>query len=432
MAVGEQTGRPPGPRGRRLTGNMRAYEADRIGFLRRAHREYGDVFSFDDRTVFVIDPELTHEALARTGQGFVTELAPFDMRRDLDRATAQAAAWMSARRAAWPGLNRSAAAGTDGRTVEILDALMAGTAGHEVDVLTTMRTFTAEAIAGYCFGADSAGVPGLLHETIRATRPFTESSYEFPAWLPIPRHRRFFHTSRDLTEALTGIVRGRRAAPAGSRPADLLDSLLDAGPAMPDDTVVSTLHSILMGGHGVPAAALTSLVWELARRPRILGDLRDEANGSPGGAVGPASARLPLAEAVVRETLRLHPPAWLMTRTAGAATTLGRWSLDPGDDVLLNPYLIHRDPRWWQRPDDFDPGRWLEGHPAPGPAYLPFGAGPRVCLGSALALRQLTLAASRLSQHFTIDSPNASSVTPRFMGRLAPTGLRARFTAVRH
>ncbi|MFJ9562267.1 cytochrome P450 [Streptomyces fuscichromogenes] len=426
----ETLGRPPGPRGHWLTGNTRAYEADRIGFLRRCHREYGDVFSYDEQTVFVIDPDLAHDVLARTGHGFVTELAPFDMRRDLDEAAAQATAWMSARRAAWPGLNRSAAAASDDRTVEILDSVLADTAGRETDVLTTMRAFTARAIADYCFGADSAGVPVLLDEIIRATQPFTESSYEFPAWLPIPRHRHFFQTYRRLTDALTGIVRQRRASGAGAPADDLLGSLLDADPAMPDDTVASTLHSILMGGHGVPAAALTSVVWELARRPRVAGDLRDEADRPAADDSLPPAARLPLAEAVVRETLRLYPPAWLMTRTAGTATALGDWSLDPGDDVLLNAYLIHRDPRWWRRPDEFDPARWLTGRPAPGAACLPFGAGPRVCLGSTLAVRQLTLATSRLAQRFTVESPNAFAVVPKFMGRLAPTGLRARFAPV--
>jgi unspecific monooxygenase len=427
----ESPSRPPGPRGHWLTGNTREYEADRIGFLRRCHREYGDVFSFDEQTVFVLDPDLTHEALARTGHGFVTELAPFDMRRDLDQAAAQAASWMSARRVVWPGLNRSAAAGTDRRTVEILDAVLAAGADREVDVLTTMRAFTAQAITEYCFGADSAAVAGPLHETTLATQPFTESSYEFPAWLPLPRHRRFFRTAGRLSDTMTGIVRQRRASGARAPHDDLLGFLIDADPAMPDDTVASTLHSILMGGHGVPAAALTSIVWELARRPRLVDSLRDEANGSVSDGASLSAARLPLAEAVARETLRLYPPAWLMTRTAGTATSLGEWSLDPGDDVLLNAYLIQRDPRWWQRPDEFDPTRWSDGRTAPGPACLPFGAGPRVCLGSALAMRQLTLVTSRLAQRFTIGSPNASSVALEFVGRLAPAGLRARFPLAR-
>ncbi|WP_460072721.1 cytochrome P450 [Streptomyces sp. YKOK-I1] len=435
MARREGLGRPPGPRGRLLTGNTHAYESDRIGFLRRCHREYGDVFSFDEQTVFVIDPDITHQVLTRTGRDFVTELAPFDMRRDLDQATAQASAWMSARRTAWPGLNRSAVAASDNRTVEILDAVMAGCADHEVDVLTTLRAFSSRAIADHCFGTDAADVPGLLHDIIRATQPFTDSSYEFPAWLPIPRHRHFFRSYRRLTDGLTGIVRQRRASNTAEPRSDLLGMLLDADPDMPDDTVTSTLHSILMGGHGVPAAALTSVVWELARRPLLVGDLRDEANGAADADAPLPSAQLPsalpLAEAVVRETLRLYPPAWLMTRTARTTTALGEWSVSPGDDVLLNAYLIHRDPRWWQRPDEFDPSRWSNGRSAPGSAYLPFGAGPRVCLGSALAIRQLTLATSRIAQRFTIESSNASSVLPRFVGRLAPAGLRARFPPLR-
>ncbi|GAB3953824.1 cytochrome P450 [Streptomyces sparsus] len=429
MARGTEHKQPPGPRGHWLTGNTSQYEADRVGFLRRCHRQYGDVFSYDDRTVFVIDPELAHQALIRTGPDFVTELAPFDTRRDLDRATAQAADWMPVRRTTWPGLSRSASAATDGRVVETLDALTASTHGRDVDVLSMMSTFTARMIATYCFGRDSAGIPDLLSESARATQPFATASYDFPAWLPLPRHRRFARTHQRFAGTLTGIVRQRRATRAGTAPDDLLDSLLDAAPSMPDDAVAATLRSVLMGGHGVPAAALTSLVRELALRPRLTAELRDEADASGPGDV--PSARLPLADAVVRETLRLHPPAWLMTRTARTATTLGEWSLRPGDDVLLVPYLIHRDPRWWQRPDEFDPARWSAGRPAPGTAYLPFGAGPRVCLGSALAMRQLTLATSRLAQRFTIESPNASSATPAFVDRLAPAGLRARFRPVR-
>ncbi|WP_369192014.1 cytochrome P450 [Streptomyces sp. R08] len=420
MARGEERRWPPGPRGHRLTGNTRAYEADRIGFLRRSHREYGDVFSYDEHTLFVIDPELAHEALIRTGDTFVTELAPFDMRRDTDRAAEHATSWMPERRSAWPGLNRTAAAMTDEPTVAILDAVITDGAGQDVDVLTTMRTLTARTIAEYCFGADHAGVAELLHETVRATQAFAEASREFPAWLPLPRHRRYFRTYRRLTATLTGLVRERRASPSGRSRDDLLGFLLAGEPAPSVDTVVSTLHSVLMGGHGVPAAALTSLVWELARRPGLVHDLRDEADGAQTGGT-------PLAEAVVRETLRLYPPAWLMTRTAATATTLGAWSLGPGDDVLLNPYLIHRDPRWWPRPDEFDPTRWLAGQAAPGSAYLPFGAGPRVCLGATLTMRQLALTTSWLARRCTVESPNAATVTLEFVDRLAPAGLRARF-----
>lgn len=420
MAEAEQRHRPPGPRGHWLMGNTPAYDDDRIGFLRRTHGEYGDVFAFDERTVFVADPGTAHDVLARTNTDFLTELAPFDARPDLGEAAAEAGAWMSARRTVWPGLNHTAAAAADVRTVDILDELARPAAGHEVDVLPLARAFTAHAVADYCFGRDAAGLPELLADNLDITEPFTASSYQFPAWLPLPRHRRFFRVHRHTVQTLTGLVRRRRGGTRPATPRDLLDFLLDADPAMPDGTVMATLRGILMGGHGIPAAAIVSIVRELALRPELAADLRAEAGD------GLPAARLPLAEAVVKEVLRLYPPVWLMTRTARTRTNLGDWSLNPGDEVLLNPYLIHRDPRWWERPDEFDPGRWLTGRPAPRMAYLPFGAGPRVCVGSALAMRQLTLTTSRLAQAYTVESSNAASAAPRFLGRLAPAGLRAR------
>ncbi|MBQ1076612.1 cytochrome P450 [Micromonospora sp. C31] len=425
----EESRRPPGPPGHWLRGNSPAYEADRIGFLRRCHREYGDVFSFDEQTVCVVDPDLAHEVLTRTGSGFLTELPPFDARPDLDGAAAQAHAWMSARRTVWPGLNHTAAAAHDGRIVQILDTIVGPAAGHEIDVLAMTHRFTAEAVTDYCFGPGPSEIPGLLRENADAVERFAAGSHRLPAFIPRRRDRRFFRVHRRTVDTLTRIVGARRAEGAGTPPADLLDQLLDADPRLPDRTVVSTLRGVLLGGHGVPAAALASIVRELALRPGLAAELRDEAGGTAGGCA-PPPARLRLAEAVVREVLRLYPPAWLMTRTARTAQPLARWSLRPGDEVLLPAYLIHRDPRWWRRPDDFDPGRWLAGRPARGTTYLPFGAGPRVCLGAALAMRQLSLATSRLAQRYTITSSNATSAVPKPGGRLAPDGLRARLQPV--
>ncbi|MFV2018194.1 cytochrome P450 [Micromonospora sp. LOL_023] len=406
--------RPPGPRGRWLTGNIRAYEADRIGFLRRCHDEYGDVFSFDDRTVCVSDPVLAHDVLTRTDGDFLTELAPFDSQPELDRAATAAKAWAPARRAAWTGLNRQAAAATDARTAELLDQVLDATAGRDVEVLAVMRTFAARTIADHCFGVDADSVPQALAATVDTTAPFETASYTPPAWFPLPRRRRFLRAHRQFSDTLTRIVTRRRAAGDRGQPTDLLDVLLAADPALPDRTVLSTLRTVLIGGYGVPAAALASIVRELARRPGLVDELRADTAGT-------------LAGAVVDEVLRLHPPAWLMTRTARRATTVGPWSVRPGDEVLLNAYLIHRDPRWWPRPDEFDPGRWLAGRPAPAAAYLPFGAGPRVCLGTMLTRRQLTVVTTRLARRFTITSPNAGSAEPAFTGRLAPVGLLARF-----
>ncbi|MCK2218739.1 cytochrome P450 [Actinomadura sp. ATCC 31491] len=420
--------RPPGPRGHWLLGNVADYDRDRIAFLRRNHREHGDVFSFDGRTVLTADPRLAHQVLTATNRDYVTEPPPFAGGVAPREADETVRSWMRARRVLRPALTGAAAAAPDARTVAILDDVLGRTAGRESDVLPLMLDVTGRAVAGLCLGPDAAGVPELLAEVHAALLPFEEAALRLPAWLPLPRTRRFLRAHRRLTGTLTALITARRAtAPGhfplpGPQPRDLLGVLLGARPALSDGEVAAALWSVLVGGHGVPAAALTSLVRELALRPELAAALAAEA-GPPEQA---PRAMLPLAEAVVRETLRLTPPAWTMSRIARVPAGLGPWRLRPGDEVLCTPYLIHRDPRWWPRAEEFDPSRWRDARPAPG-TYLPFGAGPRYCLGSAPALRQLTLAASRLAQRFRVEAPGAAAAAPAFSGRLAPAGLRAAF-----
>lgn len=394
--------RPPGPRGHWLTGNAVPYEKDRIGFIRRCHREYGDVFSFSDRVVFVGHPRLAHEVMAATNRAFVPELPPLSGRADLREADEKTHPWMRARRVVHPALTQVDMAD---RLVAILDELLTATGGADVEVLPLMRELTARVVAEWCFGADATGVPALLAENLAAVQPFEKVDHQFPAWLPLPRNRRLFRVHRKTVEALTALVAARR--PGGS--ADLLDLLL--GLDLPPRTVMTTLRTILIGGHGIPAAAMTSIVRELACHPELVADV----------AASPA-----VAEAVVKETLRLAPPAWLMTRVVRDPVDLAGWRLNPGDEVLCTPYLIHRDPRWWPNPERFDPSRWRTGTPGPG-TYLPFGAGARYCLGALPAMRQLTLATTHIAQRFAIHAPKAAEALPDFCGRLSPVGLRAEF-----
>ncbi len=402
--------RPPGPRGHWLMGNVVEYDKDRIAFLRRHHETYGDIFSFDEHVVLNIDPQRTHEILAATNRDYLTELPPFAGRPDLDGASAQIKPWMAARKALRPALTGTA---MDGRIVDILARLLTATDQREVDVLPLMLDVAAHTVTELCLGASGSGIPALLGENLAAAKPFEEMDYQLPAWLPLPRNRRLFRVHRKTVETLTKLVEARRDGGT-----DLLGVLLatDLSPR----SVMTTLRGILLGGHGVPAAALTSIVRELATRPDLMRDLADEAGA------GVPRANLPLAEAVVKETLRLCPPVWMMTRVALTAVDLDRWTLAPGDEVLSSPYLIHRDPRWWPRAEVFDPERWFSERPVLG-TYLPFGAGPRYCVGASLAMRQLTLSTSLLAQRFRPCSPGAALAEPDFCGRLAPASLRARF-----
>ncbi|MFD0487805.1 cytochrome P450 [Saccharopolyspora spinosporotrichia] len=426
--LGTRTVRPPGPKGRWLVGNTLDYDRDRMAFLVRCRQEYGDVFSFDERTIVVLDPGLVHDLLTRTNDDFHSESVPLATRIDPERAAADAQAWMTARRKGWHGLNRAVAQAHAGRLRLLFEQTLAETRGETVDVLPVMERFAGLATADFCLGADADGMAEILTENVRAIEPLGGSSQLFPAWWPSRHIRRFLRAREGTLNAVTERIHRRRDKPPADHPQDLLDVLLAAGePELTEQQVQLLLRGIMLAAFGVPATALTWLVWTLASRPDLHRRVAEEAAAWPGEEAPPLSA-LPQTEAVVKEVLRLWPPTWLIGRTARRGTTLGEWQLRPDDHVMFSPYLMHRDPRWWTDPDELTPDRWLD--PARTPkrhTYIPFGAGPRVCVGTQLGMIQLCLAAHWLTRNHEIR-PTTETCAPKFHDLLLPQGFRARFT----
>ncbi|MEV8378877.1 cytochrome P450 [Kribbella sp. NPDC056861] len=418
--------RPPGPQGRLLVGNTAEYDRDRMGFLRRARAEYGDVFSFDQRTIVVFDPDLVHELLARTNGDFSSDSSAVSTRFDAGRSTEAAKLWMVVRRAGWRGLNRATAQAHADRLGALFEHTLDDTGGRPVDVMTTMESFSGRATADFCLGPDADGMLEVIAENTAAIEPLSGSSQLFPAWFPSRKVSRFRRARDHTLDSITARIRRRAAEPAPDEARDLLDVLL-AVPGLSELQVQRLIRGILLAAFGVPAAAMTWTVWMLTTRPDLWDRVAAEANAWAGTGVPPLSA-LPQTEAVVKEVLRLWPPTWLMGRTALKPTRLGEWELRPEDQVMFSPYLIHRDARWWTDPDELRPERWLDPTVVPRRhSYLPFGAGPRVCVGTHLGMLQLTLATFWLARNYQVSAPDAATVGPEFHNLLVPKGFTASF-----
>ncbi|MEU5696769.1 cytochrome P450 [Actinosynnema sp. NPDC020468] len=422
--------RPPGPRGRRLVGNTLDYDRDRMGFLRRCHDEFGDVFSFDEHTIVVRDPDLVHELFTRTNSDFSSASTAVATRFDAGRSAQDAQTWMTARRSGWRGLNRAAATAHTARLRALFERTLDESAGRPADVLGLMMRFSGRAAADFCLGEDADGVPEVVAENAEAIEPLSGSSQLFPAWLPTRRITRFRRARQATLDAITARIHRRRSAPAAAEPRDLLDVLLAArDPELSELQVQRLIRGILLAAYGVPAASMTWTIWTLACRPDLWDRVAAESSTWDGADEPPLSA-LPQTEAVVKEVLRLWPPTWLMGRTALVPTTLGGWHLTPGDQVMFSPFLVQRDARWWSAADEPDPDRWLDGSTPRKHSYLPFGAGPRVCVGTQLGLIQLVLAAFWLTRHYRVTAPGASDCPPEFHNLLVPKDFRAAFTRV--
>jgi cytochrome P450 len=208
---------------------------------------------------------------------------------------------------------------------------------------------------------------------------------------------------------------------------DMLDVLV-ADPSLVEDDVVAVLRASMLASFGSPGVALSWAVREITEHEEVRRQLSAEARQvlASGGSLDDDSS-LPYSRAFVREILRMYPPTWLMGRIVRRDCTLGEWPLRVGQEVMFSPYLLQRDPRWWPEPDALLPDRWLSRAATDSRrAYIPFGSGPRVCLG----LYQLITAVSHLAAHYEIWSGNGASVAAVPHAILVSEGLRARIQPV--
>lgn len=258
--------------------------------------------------------------------------------------------------------------------------------------------------------ADSLGRPHMLDVMLPLSIP---SPWDFA-------RERF---RRRWTSFLDGVIADRGSGRIGAA-RDLLDLLTSArdpetGKAFTPENLRDQVATLILAGHETTALTLLWACTMLALAPEIQDEVCREAQADPQG--GTSLARLPYTRAVVDETLRLYPPAFIMARLAVGPDTLAGEPVREGDIIAIAPWLLHRHRRLWDDPDAFDPTRFLAGaKPVPRFAYLPFGAGPRVCIGASFALTEGVLALARLVRTFRIELAQTRPVLPAAVVTMQP------------
>jgi unspecific monooxygenase len=221
------------------------------------------------------------------------------------------------------------------------------------------------------------------------------------------------------------IIAARLAAPridaaSGDKPRDLFDMLLAArdpetGAAFSRAQLRDQMATMIVAGHETTALTLFWSLYLLASAPAEQERVAAEVRGldfDPDNA-GEALAKLPYTKAVVNEALRLYPPAFALARMAIADDRAGDIAIPRGALVMMSPWVLHRHKRLWNEPDAFDPSRFLGDAPvAHRFAYMPFGAGPRVCVGAQLALTEACLVLAMMVQRFHVALADPAPVLP--------------------
>lgn len=383
----ESTAPPPGPKPRPFGLPPDDYDRDPMACLTRLRDQYGDVFTFADGKVLLCRPEWVHWALAHTNRE--TRVNPPKPPRSVGREPIirdRVETWMVTKRTAqWHRLGRDIADRTTPGVRARLQRFLDSADRSPVRLADCERTVL-DAM-GEVFVRDLEGdLRVLLIRAADQLLPQGTGLIELPPLLS-PSSRRRIRANRDWIGAFVShIQRRRRSRASGAACSDLLDVLLDVReddrPAFTDLEIAQTL-SINLGN--LYAVGGTGLAWLLA------------AHSSHDFARPEAASPDEWARAVVKETLRVYPPVALSNRELVEDTAFGDVTVPAGTSVFFSPMLLHADPRWWRGdPTGFDPTRWLSDDVHDQHAYIPYGAGPRICTGAHIANVVLEAAAGLL------------------------------------
>jgi cytochrome P450 len=329
------------------------------------------------------------------------------------------------------------------RTGVMLDAWRAGTHDGIVsrDTDREMVSLTLEIAADTLFGealGGRAAAAGAAVATLSDVA-FRESTnpLQLPDWLPLPSKKRKRQAISTVKSLVGGIVTTRLTATEGDR-GDLLSILIEAGDREPT-AICDEVTTLLIAGHETTGAALSWASYLLAQHRDVLAEVRaeiDQAIADQPPRIDDL-ARMPTLRAAIDETLRLYPPAYaLFPRRAIDKVALGDITIGKDDVVQIVPFATQRDRRWFPEPSAFRPARFRDTPTWPRYAYLPFGAGPRVCIGQGFGLMEMGLILATILQRFS-PLPAREPVHPEPRFSLRPRDglpqewqLRSRITAL--
>ncbi|MGG3887374.1 cytochrome P450 [Brevibacillus panacihumi] len=409
-----------GPKGLPISGNVLAFRRDTLKFIRDAAKEYGDVVHFrfgPKRHVYMLNnPDMIKEVL-------VTKQAHFRKGKGLQVAravvgdgilTSEGKKHIRQRRLMQPAFHRDRIAGYGDAMVRQGVELMEDWKDGEVrDIHQDMMKVTLAIITETMFGktvkegADKIGHAidvGLKYVSTKAT-----SFIDIPLSVPTRSNREFVESSEVLDKTIYGLIEERRKSTGNHT--DLLAMLLaardeDDGQGMTDEQVRDEVMTIFVAGHETTANTMSWIFYLLATHPEAEQKLHDELKSVLGGRLPTVEdiPNLTYVNLIISETLRLYPAAWTINREVVEPVEIGGHTYEPGDTLMMSQYVMHRQEKYFEDPDEFRPERFAGDllKRIPAYAYFPFGGGPRICIGNNFALMEAALLLATIAQRYRL------------------------------
>lgn len=424
------------PSENRLLGDLRAFQQRPLQTIERA-REYGDLvqwrfgpFWFNQAN----HPDLVREILVTRAGSFgktARNREVFERVLGEGLLVSEGEYWRRQRRMVQPAFHRQRIESYGSVMVEYTQRMMEKWAdGTEIDLAREMMQLTLGVVSKTLFDAelqdetyqrvDRAMAVVLEKANERFSRVFT-----LPAWLPIPSNRAAQRAVGELDDVLMEIIEERRRQ--GTDAGDLLSMLLLAqsqGDGMTNRQVRDEAMTLFLAGHETTANALTWTWTLLARHPEVEARLRREVESTLGDRPPTVEdlEALEYTDWVVQESMRLYPPAWIIARQAREPIEVGRYQLDAGAIVFISQWGLHRDERYFESASEFRPERFSpdRADDIPRYAYIPFGGGPRICIGNNFAMMEASLVLATMIQSISLEMEPDQDLTPEPLVTLRP------------
>lgn len=433
----------PGPWNYPYVGQALPFWLDPLGYTLKLQRKYGDMVRYHvrGRPIYLLGhPDHVRYVFDRNPgnyrkSDFYDAVRPFFGN---GLGLSEGEFWKRQRQTMQPAFHRE-------RIVAMTEVMIAGAAdlaeswsaaaasGEAVEVVNPLMCAALNIATRSLFGVDSQEVfdrmtwalPTVLKGAEKRVWSLLPISYK----LPTPLNLRFNKAIRELDEIVGAVIADRRSTGRKADPGDLLDMLLEArdvdGNGLTAQQLRDEVLTIFIAGFETVASAMSFALDLLAHHPDVQDKIHAELDQTLGGrAISVADVReLTYLNMVFQEVMRLYPPVWTVSRAPLEDDEIGGYRVPAGATIQIAPYLVHRDPRWWDKPDQFWPEHFTKEREETRPryAYMPFGGGPRVCLGRNFAMMEGPIVIGTLLQRFRLSpGTDKGEARPQAMISLRP------------
>ncbi|MBX3063488.1 MAG: cytochrome P450 [Anaerolineae bacterium] len=439
-----------GPKGMPILGSVPAMNKNRLPFLLQTRAQYGDVAHLRllNRDVYLVSrPEWIHQILVEQADNFhkgitLKQIGKYTLGEGL--LTSEGDFHKQQRKQMQPAFHHTRIAAYAQSMVDLTERMLTQINWHDgavVDIDHEMMVLTQSIVAKTLFDADISAqadqIGDVISEGIRVSSANVFKDMLI-GWLPTPYRRKRMEGTAKLDAVIYGFMEEWRRQ-GGQDKGDLLSMLLLArdvdGKPMPDKQIRDEALTLFIAGHETTANALAWTWYLLAQHPEMTNNLRAELNRVLGGRAPSLKdlPQLPYNEQVIKEVLRLYPPAWLITRLSVKPVQIGGYQFPAGAIYMVSPYVMHHDAKYFSDPEAFKPERWTQEFEKQLPrfAYFPFGGGPRICIGNSFAMMEAQLILATMAQRYDLTLLNNAPVQSEPLITLRPkTPIQMRLTAV--